>query len=102
MNSARKGHDKERKTKTLLEADGWLVVRAPASLGPCDLIALKAGERPRLLECKCNAGSPYMNFRATDRARLREVAKRAGAVAELVFWAPRARTPQFIDEALWP
>lgn len=102
MNRAAKGHHKERKTKALLEAQGWLVIRAPASLGPCDLIALKAGERPRVFEVKCNSGSPYMNFRAADRKRLVEVAAKAGAGAELVFWGPRVREPKFIPAEAWP
>ena len=98
---SRTGHDKERRTRDLLRDDGWIVIRAAGSLGCADLVALKAGERPRLLEIKYGR-SAWENFRPADRAELLDVAKRAGAVAELVWWPRRASRPQWVDEASWP
>jgi Holliday junction resolvase len=95
------GHNRERQLKKLLEADGWFVLRAPASLGVADLVALKKGETPRLIESKANTGSPYMNFRAADRRELLEVAERAGAVAQLAFW-PKRGTLEWIGSEAWP
>lgn len=48
----------------------WLVVRAAGSLG-VDLVALRAGERPRLIEVKSTRGGPYERFGPADRERLR-------------------------------
>ena len=42
----------ERRTRDALEADGWLVIRSGGSLGPADLVALKAEHVPLLVSCK--------------------------------------------------
>ncbi len=96
------GHDRERKVKLLLELEGWFVIRAAASLGFADLVALKAGEQPQMIEVKSNAsGGPYMNFRRDDREALRAAAVRAGAVAMLAFWPKRGEL-RWIDSSAWP
>ncbi len=64
------GTRREHSVKRLLEHAGWVVMRAPASIGEADLIALKRGERPRFVQVKANLGSPYMNFRRAERAAL--------------------------------
>ena len=82
--------------------DGWWVARAAGSLGDADIIALKAGYRPRLIESKANkAGGPYKNFGPTARSELRAAAKIAGAEAWLCYWPARA-TPRWIREVEWP
>jgi Holliday junction resolvase len=96
------GHARERQIKKLLEAEGWFVIRAPASLGVADLVALKAGETPRMIEAKANEqGGPYMNFRPPDRTALIEAAEAAGAKAELAFWPKRGELI-WIDSSVWP
>jgi Holliday junction resolvase len=42
----------ERQTRDTLIAHGWLIIRAAGSLGPADLVALRAGNTPLLLACK--------------------------------------------------
>lgn len=102
MSTASKGHGRERQIKKLLEEQGWIVFRAPASLGVCDLIALKAGERPRMIEVKANElGGPWSNFRWRDRADLLEAAMVAGAEAWLCHVVSR-REPVWIHQSQWP
>jgi Holliday junction resolvase len=95
------GAKRERQVREVLEAQGWWVARAAGSLGDADLIALKDGKRPRLIEVKANEGSPYKTFGRLHRAELREAARRTGAVAELVHWPSRS-LPVWIPESEWP
>ena len=101
-NSKAAGTRVEHKVMRTLAAEGWVVMRAPASIGVADVLALKCGERPRMVQVKANKdGGPYMNFRPTERAELRAVAERAGAVAELCWWPPRGEC-RWYDESIWP
>ena len=85
----RLGTDRERAVRALLEQEGWLAFRAPASLGCADVVALRAGDRPRLIEVKSIVTNPYEGFRRPDRARLSAAALQAGADAFLAWWPPR-------------
>lgn len=76
-------------------------MRAPASLGEVDVIALKDGERTRFEELKSTSGGPYEHFGPKDRADLSAIARAAGADAYLVWWPPRAK-PRVIPESEWP
>lgn len=42
----------EHQTRHALEAEGWWCCRAAGSLGPADVVALRAGNTPRLVSCK--------------------------------------------------
>lgn len=64
----------ERQTKAALSEFGWIVIRAAGSLGPADLIAIRAGSMPLLVACKTNGLIP-----PTERAAIREAAERGGA-----------------------
>lgn len=96
-----RGHDRERALKALLEGEDWLVVRAAASLGVADLVALRDGSRPRVIEVKSTSGGPYERFQPAERARLSLAARLAGAEAWLVWWPPRTK-PRWIAESEWP
>ena len=98
---SRRGHDRERAVKALLEADDWIVIRAPGSLGIFDLAAMKRKETNRLIEVKSTVAGPYHSFGPEDRRALLEAAEKAGAVAELAWWPPRGQL-QFIPSAEWP
>ena len=102
MNAKEKGAKKERQSKALLEADGWHVTKAGGSLGCADLVALKDGERPLLVQVKATAAGPFNGFGPVDRAELLSVAKAAGAVPLLAWWPLRAREHRLIDETEWP
>lgn len=101
MSNTRFGHQRERDLKKCLEADGWFVVRAPASLGVADLVALKLGHTPRLIEVKATSRGPYAGFPPADRLELLNVAVGAGAAAFLVWW-PRRKHPVWLSPDEWP
>lgn len=106
------GHQRERQVKKLLEEEGWFVIRAPASLGVADLVAIRREDSRfgtalwstvvRFIECKANEkGGPYMNFRPEDRQALLDAAEKAGARAELAFW-PKFGNLTWIGSEAWP
>lgn len=101
MSTASKGNGFEREVAKALEADGW-TVGSRRHIGGCgDLLAVKPGERPRLIECKRGAHSPYENFRELDRNVMRDYAAGRGLVAELA-WRKDRGGLEFIVEASWP
>ncbi len=101
MSAKAAGTRKENLVKRRLEAENWLVTRGAASLGEADLVALKRGETPMLVQVKANAGARFMNFRPVEREALRTAAYCAGAEAWLVHWPPRAQ-PVWLAEQDWP
>jgi Holliday junction resolvase len=97
----RRGIDRERRVAEQLLLEGWFVVRAAGSLGFCDLIALKAGHDPLLVEVKSTRQGPYERFPPADREDLVATAKIAGAEAWLCWW-PSHGKPQWIHSSQWP
>lgn len=95
------GTRREHKVRDLLIEDGWVVIRAPASIGAADLVALKAGHRPRFIQVKATAGGPYKTFGPAERQELSMVARQAGGMAQLCHWPPRGAC-RWIGEGLWP
>lgn len=95
------GHERERKLKRILEDEGWIVVRAAGSLGIADLVALKLGHTPKLIEVKSDARHPFGHFGPEKRAALLEAAARAGASAWLVWW-PKRKQPVWLAPSDWP
>ena len=96
-----RGHDRERRVKAWLEARDWLVVRAAGSLGDVDLVALRDGYTPLLVEVKSTAGGPYERFGPAARAELLLAAEIAGARATLAWWPPRGQL-KWIRSDEWP
>lgn len=96
-----RGIQRERAVRDLLANDDWLAFRAPASLGCADVIALRDGQRPRLIEVKSTAGGPYERFGPMERQRLSGAATLAGADAYLAWWPPRGKLI-WIPEKAWP
>ena len=84
----------------MLREDGWVAMRAPASLGVFDVIAVKDG-RIRLIEVKSTTRSAWSGFLPTDRKALLDAARIAGGEAELCWWPKRAK-PTFLTPADWP
>lgn len=91
------GHNRERMVKAVLQSQDWWVARAAGSLGDADLVALRDGDRPRLVEVKGTAAGPYHSFGPSDRAALLMAARLAGADAVLAWWPPRGKLVW-----LWP
>jgi Holliday junction resolvase len=98
---SQRGHQRERAVKDWHVDRDWLAFRAPASLGVADVVALRDGSRPRLIEVKSTAQGPYEHFGPSDRERLSQAAKLAGANAFLAWWPPRGKL-RMIPEAEWP
>ncbi len=105
-----RGIDRERAVRKLLEADGWLAFRAPASLGCADVIAMRRSDwwtenqhesNVRLIEVKSTARGPYEHFGPAARQRLRDAAELAGADAYLAHWPSRGRLVWY-HESGWP
>lgn len=96
-----RGIQRERAVRDRLAAEGWLAFRAPASLGCADVIALRDGSRPRLVEVKSTAQGPYERFGPAARERLHLAAIVAGADALLAWWPSRGEL-RWIAEREWP
>lgn len=78
-----------------------MAFRAPGSLGVADVVALRAGEKPKLIESKSTAAGPYSHFGPADRNGLSIAAAIAGATAWLAWWPPRGEL-RWIPEEEWP
>lgn len=98
---SQRGIQRERDLVNQLKEDGWFAMRAPASLGVADVVALKAGERPMMCEVKSTTAGPYAGFGPADREALSEMAAAADADPFLVWWPKRSK-PKWIPESEWP
>ena len=58
---------------------GFLVIRSAGSFGPCDLVALRQGKPPYLVQCKITD-----NLTRAGRVALWTVAHHAGGIAVVV------------------
>jgi len=96
-----RGIRRERQVRQLLEQDDWWVCRAAGSFGDADLVALKAGKRPLLVEVKSDVRGPYEHFGPKDRADILFAAELAGAEAVLCWWPPRGQ-PRWLPSSEWP
>lgn len=99
--SARKGNAAENAVKHELEAEGWLCKGTGDSHGAVDIVALKLGAIPMLVQVKANkAGGPFSNFRREDRRVLLAEAERAGARAVLAYRKGNGKT--VVTRWVWP
>jgi Holliday junction resolvase len=76
----------ERQTRDVFTDAGWLVVRSAGSLGPADLVALRAGHPPVIVSCKISGRLSY-----AERAELADLADAAGAAPVLASRPVRGR-----------
>ena len=97
---SRRGIARERDLVRDLRADGWVALRAPASLGVADVIAVRGGEI-RLIEVKSTRAGPYAGFPPADRRALLAAAEIAGGEAYLV-WHPPRKARRWISPREWP
>ena len=81
-------------------AAGYIALRAPASLGVCDVIALKDGGA-LLLEVKSTT-TPFAHFGPEDRAALLRAGRMAGAEVALCYWPKGQGQPELIGPNEWP
>ncbi len=94
-----RGAEKEWATARLLREEGWEVSRN--THGAYDLMALKAGETPRIIEIK-SGQHPFNNYGPKERAETIEAAEKAGADAYLAHWVPYTSSPVYIKSSEWP
>jgi Holliday junction resolvase len=100
MRGGQAGRARERQVADKLRAQGWIVVKG-TTYGTADLVALKDGEKPRLIEVKSTVGGPFHSFGPSDRLKLALAAHMAGADAVLAWWPPRGKMA-LIFEKEWP
>jgi len=98
---SKRGIQRERDLVNLLRQNDYFAMRAPASLGVADVVALKGGRRPMLIEMKSTSRSAFAGFPPADRADLLFAAALSGAEAWLVYWPKRSK-PQWISPEHWP
>lgn len=100
MSTVDRGHAAERRVMHILQEEGWFACR-PRWAG-VDVVALKAGQVPRMIEVKSNrSGGPFSNFRREDRNLLLLAADNAGAEAWLVYCEPK-QPIRWIPSEKWP
>lgn len=96
-----RGIQRERAVRDHFRDLDWIAFRAPASLGVADVVALRAGDRPRLIEVKSTSRGPWEHFGPAERERLSLAAELAGADPYLAWWPPRGRL-HLIPRSEWP
>lgn len=100
MRGGQAGRARERQVADRLRDDDWVVLKG-TTYGTCDLVALRSGSRPMLLEVKSTAQGAYEHFGPADRASLIAEAERAGADAVLAWWPPRGKL-RLLHSSEWP
>lgn len=93
------GAKKERQTVEWFRDRGWVAIHN--THGSFDVMALRLGERARVVEVKYGA-RPYGNYSPRERALTLADALQAGAEAWLAWWEPRASEPELIHSSEWP
>lgn len=96
-----RGISRERQVREGLERDGWVTVRAAGSLGVADIVALKQGAIPKMIEVKSTAKGPFEHFGPAKRDALISAAAKAGAIPCLVWW-PAHKGPHWVHVSDWP
>ena len=96
-----RGINRERQVAARLTAENWWVMRAAGSKGVADLVCLKAGRKPLMLEIKSTAAGPFAGFGPAKREDLRLSAEQSGATPFLVWWPSHGKEVWLgLDE--WP
>lgn len=118
-NGRARGIKRERDLRELLENCGWVVIRAPGSLGPVDILAIATGVaiypmsmRKRNDSTPCKGSvlliqakstvAPYAGFGPSERRVLLEVANSISAAAWLAHKPKSATRWNWIPSADWP
>lgn len=102
MNAGRRGSARERQVADYMRAEfGMVVYRSAGSHGNADLIGLKVGLAPWLVQVKTCAGGPFDHFRPAERLALEHEALAAGAVPYLCHW-PAHGAMTWYGRFQWP
>ena len=98
MSGERRGRGRELNVADLLRAEGFVAYRL--AWGHADVIGLKAGHPPMLVQVK-STRRPWERFGRLARVALAHEAIAAGAVPMLVHW-PANGVPRFYGVHEWP
>jgi Holliday junction resolvase hjc len=101
MTGRARGIDRDRKVRDLLAGEDWFAVCSRGSHGAADIVAIRVGSTPRVIQVKSTAAGPYHSFSPADRRELSYAAELGGADALLAWWPPRGRL-RWIPEEEWP
>jgi len=96
-----RGTERDRKVRDLLASEDWFAVCSRGSHGAADVVAIRAGSIPKVVQVKSTARGPYERFGPQDRAELSFAARLGGAEAWIAWWPPRGRL-RWIAEDEWP
>jgi Holliday junction resolvase len=99
MSGERRGRSRELRALDYFRERGYVAFRL--AWGTADVVALKAGAPPLLVQVKSTSGSAFERFVPRDRALLLIDAHRAGADCALLWWPPHAQ-PTIIPSEAWP
>lgn len=99
MSGEARGRGRELDVMRFYRSTGRVAYRL--AWGNADVVALKAGERPLLVQVKSTAGGAFERFQPRDRALLLVEAAQADARAVLAWWPPRGKLTLIPSEA-WP
>jgi hypothetical protein len=97
----RTGIARDRQVRDVLASQDWFAVCARGSHGCADIIAIRVGSIPRVIQVKSTAAGPYHSFGPSERRELSYAAELGGAQAWLAWWPPRGKL-RWIPEAEWP
>lgn len=82
MTNRARGDYLEHQTRDALAQYGWFIIRAGGSLGCADLVALRVGKMPLLVQCKVlGKGRTMPRVDPGERAALYDAAQASGARA---------------------
>lgn len=98
---SQRGVDRDRKVRDLLAGEDWFAVCSRGSHGCADVVAIRVGSIPRVIQVKSTAQGPYEHFGRHDRGELSKAAELGGAQALLAWWPPRGKL-RWIEESEWP
>lgn len=103
MSRQSRGASRERLVAEELRAEGYVVKGTGDAHGAIDLIALKEGHIPKVVQVKGNRdGGPFANFRPAERLQIAREAEDAGADAWLAYAPPDRLPTRWYAEDEWP
>ena len=76
-----RGVDRDRRVRDLLASEDWFAVCSRGSHGAADVVAIRAGSIPRVVQVKSTAQGPYERFGPAKRRELSYAAELGGAQA---------------------
>jgi hypothetical protein len=99
MSGERRGRGRELRVADALRVEGHVAYRL--AWGQADVIGIRAGRRPLLVQVKSTAGGPFERFGPAARLELLHEGEAAGADVVLAWW-PKGGDLRWIGPEDWP